>query len=185
MSKPLDNNALAPYVAGTPLDQLYLRIRRQQMAQPGAQPSGLVGGLPKNVVRNAPQANAAPKQPSLAEQLFQQATVFDQKGPIFSVAPSGNGWIAVSDLPLTVQKILANAAGAHGYGVAGFAVDSVKDPKQLQLLNQWVSLGQKEKDARTQQAAQNDPVFQQQLKAASANQAMQNAASDFMDRDGK
>lgn len=176
-------NEIAPFVSGSPVDRLALKIRREQQNAKieqhglfGAERPSRYGHDTKTsprgtqvAKRGIPETSTAP---SLAENLFMNATVFKnatKTGEVNpSVSPSGEDWISINDLPANVQKVLF-AATPSGYGVAGFRLSALKDTKQRELLNQWVSMGQREKQARLQAAEQTDPKFRAQLQAAQAS----------------
>lgn len=172
MPKQIDYGALAPYTAGaSPLDTALARIAlkaRGDVSVVGGGGGSQVAPQSPAIANVARNSGIPARQPSLAEQLFMNATVFQVPkagDPVPSISPSGGNWISLSDLPTKVQAVLRQAI-PQGYGVAGFDLNSVKDPKQLELLNSWVSMGQREKDAQHQQAMANDPNYRAKILAA-------------------
>ena len=161
---------LAPFVAGTPVDQVAMRARRAQQSEAGYSPRGLPGYSARSAP--APAAPATPaRQPSLAELLFANSTRFDQAGVVGSIPPTdiekGGTWISARDLPANVLSVLG-VATPQGQGFAGFDTSKISDPQQLQLLGQWYASGKAESDARVARAAQSDPKYREQLRQAQA-----------------
>jgi hypothetical protein len=116
------------------------------------------------------QGTPPKRQPSLAELLLMQGT-YAQTGvgiPTPSIDPSGDGWFSANDFPSEVRKVVMSHL-KPGVVFGGISIDKVTDPAQKQLLMQWITAGQRERDARMAERARTDPKFAEELRLAQAS----------------